>query len=150
MRSPSTFIAALALIVVTAPASIAGQAAAKPAPKLPAAIETAFKAAYPAATIKGISREKYAGKDAYEVESVDNGKTRDLIYLLDGTVVVVEEEVSAGDLPAAVVAAMKADFPKATVTRYERLVTRGVTTYEMQLKGAKVGEAEYTVEGKRK
>ena len=102
------------------------------------------------AKIKGISREKYAGKDAYEVESVENGKTRDLIYLLDGTVALIEEEVRAEDLPAAVAAGIKADFPKATVTRYERVVAHGVTSYEVQLKGAKVGEAEYTSTGKRK
>ncbi len=136
-------------MVTTASASAEAQGPARAA-KLPAAIEAAFTAAYPKATIKGFSKEKYAGKDAIEVESVDNGKTRDLTYLLDGTVAVLEEEVSAADIPEAVAAAIKADFSKAMVTRYERAVEKGVTSYEVRLKGAKVAEAEYTAAGKRK
>ena len=126
----------------------ASQKTSKPSPSLPAAIEKAFKAAYPTATIKAVSKESYAGKDAYEVESVDNGKTRDLIYRADGTVVVIEEEIAAADLPAAVAAAITKDFPKGNVIRYERAVEGGVTSYEVQLRGGKSGE--YTAAGKRK
>lgn len=115
---------------------------------LPAAIAAAFKAAYPNATIKAVSREKYAGKEAFEVESVENGRARDLIYRADGTVAVLEEEIAAADLPTGVAAAIKKDFPKTAVTRYERAVEGGVTSYEVQLKGGK--SAEYTAAGKRK
>ncbi len=140
----------LAIMVVMASARLPAQTMPKTAPKLPAAIDAAFKASYPKAVIRGVSREKYAGKDAYEVESVEDGRTRDLIYLLDGSVAVIEEEIAASDLPAAVAAAIKADYPKASITRYERAVEGGATSYEVQLKGAKVGSAEYTAEGKRK
>ncbi len=149
MRIRRTFGVVLVCIVVAASA-IAAEQTAKPIPPLPAAIASAFKASYPNATIMGVSREKYAGKDAYEVESVDKGKTRDLIYLADGTVAVIEEEIAAADVPPPVAAAIKADYPKASITRYERAVEQGTTSYEVQLKGAKVGSAEYTADGKRK
>ncbi|MEP6783746.1 MAG: PepSY-like domain-containing protein [Acidobacteriota bacterium] len=143
-------VATIVALVVIASSIASAQAARKAAPKVPPAIATAFKAAYPNATIKGVSREKYAGKDAYEVESVENGRSRDLIYRLDGTVAVVEEELADADVPAAVAAAVKTDFPQATVTKYERSIEKGVTSYEVALKGAKVKEAQYTEAGKRK
>ncbi|MEO7134778.1 MAG: PepSY-like domain-containing protein [Vicinamibacterales bacterium] len=139
----------LTVLLVAAPL-VAAEQTSKATNTLPAKIASAFSTAYPNATITGVSTEKYAGKDAYEVESVENGKTRDLIYLLDGSVAVMEEEIAASDLPAAVAAAIRSDYPKASVTRYERAVERGTTTYEVQLKGAKVGSAEYTADGKRK
>lgn len=145
-----TSLAVILAFLVMVSSIASAQAPATAARQLPAAIATAFKAAYPNGVIKGLSREKYAGKDAYEVESVDHGRTRDLIYRLDGTVAVVEEELAAAEVPAAVAAAIKADFPQASVTKYERSIENGVTSYEVALKGAKVRAAEYTVAGKRK
>ena len=151
---PRSALIAVALVIVTLQVSplAAGQATAKPkpVPALPAAIETAFKTAYPKATIKAVHKEKYGGKDAYEIESLDGGKTRDIVYHLDGTVAVVEEEIAAADLPAPVLAAIKKDYPKATITRYERSMESGATSYEVQLKGVKDKSAEYTPDGKRK
>ena len=144
MRIRASFVVSAFLLMIAAASIDASQGAAK----LPAAIESAFKAAYPKATIKGVSKEKYAGKDAYEVESIDGGKTRDLVYLPDGSVMVVEEQIEAADLPPAVAAAIAKGFPKATVVRYERAVERGVTSYEVQFKGGK--SAEYTAAGRPK
>jgi hypothetical protein len=129
----------------TASPSLAGQGGVK----LPAAVEKAFKAAYPNATIKNVAKEKLAGKDVYEVESLDAGKTRDIIYRPDGVIAILEEQIAAADVPAPVTAAIAKDFPKATVTRYERVVENGVTRYEVQLKGARVASAEYLPDGKR-
>lgn len=149
MRTQLSVTVILTLVVIASSIAFA-QTPAKAAPTVPSAIATAFKAAYPNATIKGVSREKYAGKDAYEVESVEKGRSRDLIYLPDGTVAVVEEELIAAEVPAAVTAAIKTDFPQASVTKYERSTEKGVTSYEVALKGAKVKEAQYTQAGKRK
>lgn len=150
MNSQTLVTAVLSVLILAAPVLAANQPATAPSSKLPAAIETAFKKAYPNATIKAASKEKYGGKDAYEVESVDKGKTRDIVYHLDGTVAVLEEEIAAADLPALVLAAIKHDYPKATITRSERGMESGATSYEVQLKGAKDKTAEYTPDGKRK
>lgn len=65
---------------------------AKAAPKLgwTPAIEAAFKKAYPNATVKAVSKEKEDGKVQYEVESMDGTQARDVIYLADGTLVLMK------------------------------------------------------------
>ncbi len=150
------FAAIVAAMLI--PAGVSGQttpkppAPAKPAPAkpkitLPPAIDAAFKAAYPAATINHVSKEKESGQEIYEVESVDRGLHRDINYKPDGTVVAMEEEVSETDVPSSVTSAIKTRYPKATVVKREKL-TKGTTiTYEVQLKGGP-GEVELTPDGK--
>jgi hypothetical protein len=130
--------------------------AAKAAPKsaaaknvMPPAIDAAFKKAYPNAMVKNVSKEKGKdGKDEYEVESVDAGLNRDLVYHADGTVVEYEEQVPAASVPAPVMASVTARYPKATVTKAEKLFKDGTTNFELALKGAGVAEVELTPDGK--
>jgi hypothetical protein len=132
------------------------QAPANPAPKspakvtLPAAVDAAFKKAYPNATIKNVSKEKENGQDQYEVESVDGVTNRDLIYRPDGTVVEYEERIAAESVPAVVTAAIKARYPKATLGTCEKLFKNGTMNYELSLKGNKPGPGavELTPDGK--
>lgn len=139
----------------TKAAAPAKQDASKPAPpkavklKMPPAVEAAFKTAYPTATIKGISKEKEDGQVRYEVESVEQGMGRDVTYLADGSLVELEEEMSAADFPAAVAAAIKTRYPAAKITKREKVtITKGnVVQYEAQLSGAKVREAILTADG---
>ncbi|HKW03240.1 MAG TPA: PepSY-like domain-containing protein [Vicinamibacterales bacterium] len=129
------------------PATPAKPAAAKPKVTLPPAIEAAFKAAYPSATINNVSKEKEAGQEIYEVESVDRGLHRDLNYKADGTVIDTEEEVAEADFPASVASAIKTRYPKATVVKREKLTKGATVTYEIQLKGGP-GEVVLTPDGK--
>jgi hypothetical protein len=118
------------------------------AAKLPATITTAFKKSYPNATIRGTAKETESGKTVYEVESVDKGKARDLMYNVDGTVISIEEEMSAADLPAPVTAALKKLYPKATITAAEKLTEGTTTEYELQIKGAAVASVAFMPDGK--
>jgi hypothetical protein len=129
------------------PAAPPKQAAAKPKVTLPPAVEAAFKAAYPSATINNVSKEKEGGQEIYEVESVDRGLHRDLNYKADGTVVTMEEEVAEADLPAVVATAIKTRYPKATITKREKLTEGGKTSFEVQLKGGP-SEVVLTPDGK--
>jgi hypothetical protein len=122
--------------------------AADPAATLPAPILTAFRTSYPNATIKGAAKETEGGKTVWEVESIDNGLARDLIYSPDGTVVEFEEQIDPASLPAAVSAALTAKYPKATITKAEKLMKSTTVTYEMALKGAAVTSVEITPDGK--
>jgi hypothetical protein len=120
-----------------------------PAAKLPKAILDAFKKAYPKAVIKNVAEEKADGKTTWEVESTDGGLARDLVYNPDGTVVDIEEEVTAASLPPAVTAALKAKYPKATVTKAEKLITGKTFVYELTIAGAgEVKSIELTADGK--
>jgi hypothetical protein len=122
--------------------------AADPAAKLPAAVLAAFKQAYPKAIIKSASKEVDTGKTTWEVESTDGGLARDLVYNPDGTVVDIEEAVALETLPAVVTAAVKAQQPKATITKAEKLFRADKWTYELTLKGAAKPSIELTPEGK--
>ena len=116
----------------------------------PVAVETAFKQRYPKATVKAVIRELSAGKTIYEVESVDGGRRRNIDYNADGTILTYEEELTEGEVPAAVRAAIKTRYPAAVVTLWERLYTAADknANYECQLSGAAVREVILTPDGK--
>ena len=155
MRLTRACAAFLALAFAGSVAGTASESSSKKPPKpaaasarLPAPILTAFEAAYPHATIKGAAEEKEDGKVVWEVESTENGLGRDLLYKPDGSVVEIEEEVPGAQLPAAVTAAVKAQYPTARIVKGEK-VTRGATVfYELQLAGASRKSVELTPEGK--
>ena len=135
----------------TAPPAPAKPATAKaPAvkPGLPAAVADAFKKAYPNAVIKNWAKETEGGKVQYEIESMDGAQARDINYAADGTVLVMEEALPTADLPAAVSAAVAKTYPKATITKVERVTKGKETQYEVFLKGAKVPEALFSPDGK--
>jgi hypothetical protein len=122
---------------------------ARPAPvKLPAAVEAAFTKAYPQAQIKNVSHETEEGVEQYEIESINSGLGLDVNYKPDGTLLVVEEEVRAADVPAAVMAAITARYPQAKIVRPERATERGTISYEISVKGAPVKSVQLTPEGK--
>ena len=141
----------LALVVAAVLMGVMGSSAQAPASdaakKLPPAILAAFRKSYPNATIKGVAKETEDGKTVWEVESIDEGLGRDLIYAVDGTVMVIEEEMAASSLPAAVTKALKAGYPGASIARAEK-VTKGETVqYEIQLTGAAVTSVELMPDG---
>jgi hypothetical protein len=78
---------------------------------------------------------------------MDGTQARDLVYLADGTLVNYEELIPASAVPAAVMTAVKAKYPKATVTRAEKLFQGGKMNYELALKGGP-GEVVLTPDGK--
>lgn len=144
-------ILALVMAAVAAAQTAKPAQAAKPAgpeAKLPTAILKAFQQSYPNATIKGSAKETENGKTVWEVESIENNLTRDLIYNPDGTVVEIEEQVTIDSLPAAVSAAVKTQYPKATITKAEKMTIGATIQYELTLKGAPKGSIELTPEGK--
>jgi hypothetical protein len=161
MKRLSVFASALASIVFATGAwAHASQASARPAtartPRAsrelawPGAVESAFKQKYPKATVEAVMKETVAGKTVYEVESIDNGRRRNIDYNPDGTIIRYEEELTEAEVPAAVRAAIKTRYPKAAITLWERLyiIKDNSANYECQLRGADVGEVILTPDGK--
>jgi len=154
----STSMAVVALtgaapLAQSAPAKPPTQASSTPKPraasaKLPAAVADAFKAAYPQATITHTSHETEDGVEQYEIESTNQGRELDVNYKPDGTVIVIEEAVTASELPAAVAAAVTTRYPKAIVTTRERATEGQRIYFELGLKGAPVKEVQLTPDGK--
>jgi hypothetical protein len=131
-----------------APATSAKAAPKAPKVTLPPAVDAAFKKAYPDATIKNVNHEKEDGQEQYEIESIDHGMHLDVNYKPDATLLVVEQEVAAADLPAAVTAAITARYPKATITMREKVTEKNTTFYELSLKGGGASSVQLTPDGK--
>lgn len=110
---------------------------------VPAAVMSAFKTAYPNATIRGYAREKENGKVFYEIESREGTTTRDVLYNPDGAVAEIEESLAATDLPAEVQQAMKEKYPKAVITKAERTTAGNKVSYEIV---ARHGKKRVTIE----
>ena len=117
--------------------------------KVPTAVITAFKSAYPQATIRGYAREKENGKVYYEIESIEGQTTRDVLYNPDGTVAEIEESIAVSDLPAAAQEAMRAIYPNSVITKAEKITRGDVTEYEAHAKqGKKSVSMEFDAAGK--
>jgi uncharacterized membrane protein YkoI len=110
---------------------------------VPAAVISAFKTAYPNATIRGYAREKENGKVFYEIESREGTTTRDVLYNPDGTVAEIEESIAATDLPVEVQQALKEKFPKAVITKVEKTTAGDKVRYEIV---ARQGKKRVTIE----
>lgn len=112
--------------------AFAGQSAAVKAKmaKLPAAVKATVEAESKGATIKGLSSEKENGKTVYELETLVNGRTRDLMIDSAGKVYVVEEQLDVDKAPAPVKAALEA---KGKILVLESVVENGKTRYEGQV-----------------
>ena len=101
---------------------------------LPAAVKATVEAESKGATVKGISSEKENGKTVYELETLVNGRTRDLMIDAAGKVYVVEEQLEAAKAPAPVRVALEA---KGRIVVLESVMRNGKTTYEGQVQPAK-------------
>ena len=98
---------------------------------LPPAVRATVEAETKNATIKGLSKETEKGKTVYELESLVNGRTRDLMIDSAGKVYVVEEQLDADKAPPSVRSALEA---KGTIVVLESVLENGKTTYEGQVK----------------
>jgi len=109
---------------------------------LPAAVVTAFQEAYPNAQIISTSQETDSGTTYYEIESREGSIHRDLIFLADGTVNAVEQQLEATALPAVIRDTIHKNYPSGNINKAESVIEGGVTSYELLVKS---GEDQYEV-----
>jgi hypothetical protein len=127
-----TWTAAILALIATAAQLTAAQAEAHvPCKTLPAAVLHQAKAEAGDATIRGCVKDKEDGKLTYEVETLKDGRSRDILFDASGTVLEVEQEVAAGSLPPAVSDAIARAANGSKVGKVES-VTRGgvIASYE--------------------
>lgn len=115
---------------------------------LPAAVQQAIQEQTKGAEIKGLSQETENGRIQYEVETMVDGKSRDLTLDAKGTVVEVEQEVGIDSLPAAARAAIEKQAAGGKIVKVET-VTRGASvTYEASYtKGGRTRELAVKANG---
>jgi hypothetical protein len=127
-----TWTAAILALIATAAQLTAAQAEARvPCKTLPAAVLHQAKVEVGDATIRGCVKDKEDGKLTYEVETLKDGRSRDILFDASGTVLEVEQEVAAGSLPPAVSDAIARAANGSKVGKVES-VTRGgvIASYE--------------------
>ena len=141
MRITSSVLSALVLVAGSALAAQPGMK------NLPPAVKATVEAESKGATIKGVSREKEQGKTVYELETLVNGRTRDLMIDAEGKVYVVEEQLDPAKAPAAVREALQ---KTGTIVGLESVTTKGATHYEGRVRGknGKVSSIEVDADGK--
>jgi uncharacterized membrane protein YkoI len=96
---------------------------------LPPAVKATVEAETKNATLRGISKEN--GTTVYELESLVNGRTRDLMIDSAGKVYLVEEQLDVDKAPAPVKAALEA---RGRIERLESVMANGKTHYEGQVR----------------
>jgi len=120
--------------------------------KLPPAVVKAIQAKFPGAKIEEAEKEVENGKTVYEVQFDHKGSDYTVSLKEDGTIEEIEREIAEKDLPAAVSATLKAEFPNAKLKEIEE-VTKGhgeAMTYEVQVAqtGKKTLEVVLDAKGK--
>jgi uncharacterized membrane protein YkoI len=102
---------------------------------LPAAVEKAVQAETKGATIKGFAQEREHGKTFYEVETVVDGRTRDILFAPDGSVAEIEEEVSFDSLPSEVQTGLKKKAGGVNIEKVESLTKKSrLVAYEGRIR----------------
>jgi uncharacterized membrane protein YkoI len=127
--------------------AFAGESAVK-MKDLPPAVQKTVQEQTKGAQIKGLSKEVEKGKTMYEVETLVNGKSRDLLIDASGALISVEEPVTIDTIPAAAKAALEKLAAGGKIKSVES-VTKGQTvTYEAVIaKGLKKSEVVVAADG---
>ncbi len=123
--------------------------------KVPQPILESVSARFPGAAVREAAKETEQGKLVYEISIRDKGQDVDVTLAPDGRILVIEKEIVARDLPAAVTKALEDRYPAATFRIVEEILEVGqdrelLAYYEVLLGtgSQKAVEVQVTAEGK--
>jgi hypothetical protein len=122
---------------------------------VPRAVMDSAKAKFPGATMREAAKETEEGKTLFEVSLTHDGHKMDVTFQEDGTLVLVETEVSEREVPAVVAKAVKGKYPGAKCNLVESVkkgpkVKKEVDYYEFHLTTADKKSVEVEVDAKGK
>jgi uncharacterized membrane protein YkoI len=83
--------------------------------KVPGPIMKAITTRFPGAKLKSVEKELEDGKVVFDVELSHDGRKYEMDIKEDGTIIEIEKEVAAKDLPEAVTKALETRYPKAQI-----------------------------------
>ena len=86
-----------------------------PLDKVPAKISAAINGRFPGAELKSVEKENEDGKIMWDVELTQKGRKYEMDIKDDGTIIEIEKGVAEKDFPAACAAAVKKNYPTATI-----------------------------------
>jgi biopolymer transport protein ExbD len=102
-----------------------------PLDQVPAAVKDAVKKKFPDAKMEEAEKEVKDGKTTFELLIKEDGKKITVSLKEDGTILEIEKEISAKDLPEAVASAVKSKYPSGTVKKAEEVTVDEKVTYEV-------------------
>ena len=113
-------------------------------------MKASLDARFPGATITQVTKEMENNETIYDIEMTKGGKKHEMDCKEDGTVVDIQNEIDAKDLPAAATTAIKAKYPGSTIKEVgEILVVKDKKEtrdhFEVILETADKKEVELTV-----
>jgi len=85
------------------------------ASEVPAAVMNTAKTRLPGAEVSSVEKENGKGGVVYDLEFKQGGRKYEMDIKEDGTLMEIEKQVMASDIPAAVMTNVKAKYPNATV-----------------------------------
>lgn len=101
---------------------------------LPPAVQKAAEEQAKGGTVRGYTTEVENGQREYEVQTIVNGRSRDVTISPTGTVLEVEEQVQLVSLPAQVRVALQNRAKGGKITKVESLTKQGkLVAYEAQV-----------------
>lgn len=112
---------------------------------LPVAIQNTVKEQTKSAKLVGVTKEKEGGKTVYELETMANGKSRDLMIDGAGAIISVEEEVALETLPAAAQTAIQKKVAGGKISKVETVTKGSDLSYEAAYTSKSGKKAEYGV-----
>ena len=117
---------------------------------LPPSVQKAMPAEAKGAEIRGYNRETEKGKTFYEVETMLNGQSRDLLFDATGVLVEVEEEIALNSIPSAAKSAIERRVADGKVNKVERVTKGQSVSYEAEItsKSGKSSEVAVKPDGK--
>jgi len=112
---------------------------------LPPAVQKTVNEQTQHAKLVGLSREKEGGKTVYELETMVNDKSRDLIIDSAGTILSVEDEVALDTIPEAAKKAIQEKVAAGKITKVETVTKGSEVSYEAAYTSKSGKKAEYGV-----
>jgi hypothetical protein len=129
LTAPLLATACFASVIAAAPTAQAESHV--PCTTLPAAVLHQAKTEAGNATIRGCVKDKENGKITYEVETLKDGKSKDIVLDASGTVLEVEQEIAGSSLPTAVSDAIAKAANGGKVGKIESVTREGaIASYE--------------------
>jgi hypothetical protein len=83
--------------------------------KLPREVAASIKDRFPGAKLTSIEKEKENGQVVYDIELKHEGRKYEMDIKEDGTIIEIEKEVAAKDVPEAVTKAVAGKYPGASI-----------------------------------
>jgi uncharacterized membrane protein YkoI len=112
---------------------------------LPAAAQKTVKEQTQNAKLVGLGKEKEGGKTVYELETMVNGKSRDLMIDSTGAILSVEDEVALDSIPAAAKKAIQEKAAGGKIAKVETVTKGSEVSYEAAYTSKGGKKAEYGV-----